>query len=123
MKTILIVEDHELNLKLMQEVLRGQGYQTLSARSGEECMAFLETVVPDLILMDIHMPGISGIETLILLKKKLAFANTPVIAVTASVMPSDKLSTLEAGFDAFIDKPIDIETFLATVEKHLNLSN
>ena len=122
MPTILIAEDHELNLKLMNDVLNAHGYQTLLARSGEECLSILEHSVPDMILMDIHMPGISGTQTLALIRQRPALNNIPVIAVTASVMQSDKLSTLNAGFRAFIDKPIDIQTFLSTIRQHLDVS-
>ena len=119
MATILVVEDNELNMKLVVETLAAQGCQILEARSGEQCLQILEKARPDMILMDIHLPGINGIETLGEIKKNPALAHIPVLAVTASVMNSDRQKTLEAGFDSFIVKPIDLKIFVSTIQKFL----
>ena len=120
MATILVVEDNELNLKLMVDILTIQGHQTLSAGSGELALELLETLTPDLILMDIRMPGISGIEALGLIKLNSRFEKIPVIAVTASVMKHDKQQIFEAGFTDFLQKPIEIPLFIETVRQHLD---
>jgi two-component system cell cycle response regulator DivK len=119
MPTILVVEDNELNMKLVVDTLTAQGCQILEARSGEQCLKILETARPDLILMDIHLPGINGIETLGEIKKIPALVNIPILAVTASVMNSDRQKTLKAGFDSFIDKPIDLKSFISTIQEFL----
>jgi two-component system cell cycle response regulator DivK len=119
MKTILIIEDNELNLKLMVDLLAINGYQTITARSAEEGMSILTTQTPDLILMDIRMPNISGIEAIARIKTNKNLDDVPVIAVTASVMNHDKQQIFAAGFHDFLQKPIDIAMFLETVRKHL----
>ncbi|MEI7532033.1 MAG: response regulator [Betaproteobacteria bacterium] len=119
MKSILIVEDNELNLKLLYDLLIAKGYSVNIARSGEECLQRLENFHPDLILMDIHLPGISGIDTLKEIRKNPQFDKTVVLAVTASVMSSDKVSILESGFAEFISKPINISSFLEVVSNFL----
>jgi two-component system cell cycle response regulator DivK len=119
MNTILVIEDNELNLKLMVDILTINGYQTLAARSGEEGMSLLATQTPDLILMDIRMPSISGIEALGRIKANTNLNSIPVIAVTASVMNHDKQLIFAAGFNDFLQKPIEIPVFLETIRKHL----
>ena len=119
MKTILIVEDNEKNMKLVRDILQVKGYRTLEATTGEDGVRLAHEHAPHLILMDIQLPGINGIEALTLLRKEPATAKIPVIAVTASVMQQDRKVIMEAGFDAYIGKPINLKEFLATVQKAL----
>ena len=119
MKTILIVEDNEKNMKLVRDILQVKGYRTLEATTGEDGVRLAHEHAPHLILMDIQLPGINGIEALALLRKEPATAKIPVIAVTASVMQQDRKVIMEAGFDAYIGKPINLKEFLATVQKAL----
>jgi two-component system, cell cycle response regulator DivK len=119
MSLILIVEDNEKNLKLVRDVLQVKGYETIEAVTGEEGVALARERNPDLILMDIQLPGINGIDALKTLRADPATARIPAIAVTASVMQQDRKLITEAGFDAYLGKPIDLREFLATVKKIL----
>ena len=115
MNLILIVEDNEKNLKLVRDVLQVKGYATIEAGSAEDGIKLAGERKPDLILMDIHLPGMNGIEALKVLRADTATAAIPVIAVTASVMPQDRNQITEAGFNAYVGKPINIKEFLDTV--------
>ena len=117
MSTVLIVEDHEKNMKLARDVLRAKGYRTLEAVTGEEGVQLALDNVPDLVLMDIQLPGISGIEALQRIREDARTARIPVVALTASVTPTDRSAINAAGFDAFVSKPIDLKEFLATVKR------
>jgi two-component system cell cycle response regulator DivK len=117
MSTVLIVEDHEKNMKLARDVLRAKGYRTLEAVTGEEGVQLALDNVPDLVLMDIQLPGISGIEALKRIREDARTARIPVVALTASVTPTDRSAINAAGFDAFVSKPIDLKEFLATVKR------
>jgi two-component system cell cycle response regulator DivK len=119
MSLVLIVEDNEKNLKLVRDVLQVKGYETIEAVTGEDGLALARTRRPDLILMDIQLPGMNGIEALKALRGDTATAHIPVIAVTASVMQQDRTHITEAGFDAYLSKPLDIREFLATVKRVL----
>jgi len=112
---ILIVEDNAANRKLARDLLRVHGYRTIEAETGEAGIAAAETHAPDLVLMDIHLPGMNGIAALAKLRAAPATRATPVIAFTASVMPQDRSEIMAAGFDAFVAKPIDLETLVGTV--------
>jgi two-component system, cell cycle response regulator DivK len=116
MSVILIVEDNDKNLKLVRDVLQVKGYETLEAGTGEEGIRVAAERVPDLILMDIQLPGINGIEALKILRENPATAAIPVIAVTASVMQQDRNLITEAGFDAYIAKPLNLKEFLESVK-------
>jgi two-component system cell cycle response regulator DivK len=122
MTTILIVEDNEKNMKLVRDLLQVKGYATLEAGTGEDGIALAREHVPDLVLMDIQLPGINGIDALKVLRGEAATAAIPVIAVTASVMQQDRNLITEAGFDGYISKPINVREFLdavrAMLEKH-----
>jgi two-component system cell cycle response regulator DivK len=120
MTTILIIEDNEKNLKLVRDVLQVKGYSTLEARSGEEGIAIARDKQPDLVLMDIHLPGISGIEAIGQLRDDAATSRIPVIAVTASVMQHDLKRITDAGFDGYVAKPINLKGFLDTVQRVLD---
>ena len=119
MSTILIVEDNEKNMKLVRDVLQAKGYETLEAGTGEDGVRLAAERVPDLVLMDIQLPGMNGIDALKALRAEPATAGIPVIALTASVMQQDRQEIMSAGFDGFIEKPINLREFLATVQKTL----
>jgi two-component system, cell cycle response regulator DivK len=120
MSLILIVEDNDKNLKLVRDVLQVKGFSTLEAGTAEDGIQLAREHKPDLILMDIHLPGISGIEALKVLRAEAATAGIPVIAVTASVMQQDRKQITEAGFDAYVGKPINLKEFLDAVRKMLD---
>jgi two-component system cell cycle response regulator DivK len=110
-KLVLIVEDDERNLKLERDVLQFEGYRTLEARTGEDGIALAIDNTPDLILMDIRLPGIDGVEALRRLRTDLRTAPIPVIALTSSAMNDDVERFREAGFDGYLAKPIDLRQF------------
>lgn len=119
MSTILVVEDNEKNMKLLRDVLGFKGHTVLEAVDGETGVAMGKVHVPDLVLMDIQLPGINGVEALKRLRADPATAGIPVIAVTASVMDQDRRQIIEAGFDAFVSKPINLKDFMAAVDAAL----
>jgi two-component system cell cycle response regulator DivK len=112
---VLIVEDNAQNRKLARDLLQVNGYRTIEAETGEDGVALATERVPDLVVMDIHLPGMSGIEALAKLRDEPKTRAIPVLAFTASVMPKDRSVIMAAGFDAFVSKPINLETFLAAV--------
>jgi two-component system cell cycle response regulator DivK len=118
--TILIVEDNELNLKLFSDLLQAKGYATLQARSGPEALELLRTQRPDVILMDIQLPGMSGIEVTQAIRADAQLKDLPVIAVTAFAMRGDEDRIKAGGCDAYISKPISVPSFFATVERFLS---
>jgi two-component system, cell cycle response regulator DivK len=115
MSLILIIEDNEKNLKLVRDVLQVKGYATIEAGTAEDGIELARERKPDLILMDIQLPGMSGIEALKVLRADAATATIPAIAVTASVMQQDRRLITEAGFDGYVGKPINIKEFLEAV--------
>jgi two-component system, cell cycle response regulator DivK len=115
MSLILIVEDNDKNLKLVRDVLQVKGYTTLEAGTAEDGIKLAGEHKPDLILMDIHLPGMNGIEALGVLRADPATATIPVIAVTASVMQQDRKLITDAGFDGYVGKPINLKEFLDAV--------
>ena len=119
MKTILIVEDNEKNMKLVRDILRHHKYETVEAVTGEDGVRLALERKPDLVLMDIQLPDIDGIEALRRIRLERALDPLPVIAVSASVMPDDQQKIVASGFDAFITKPINLKQFLATVQRLL----
>ena len=112
---VLIVEDNPKNLKLVRDILQVTGYQTVEAETGEEGVRLARERQPALILMDIQLPGMSGIEALGRLRADATTRMIPVIAVTASVMAQDRERVMAAGFDGFQGKPISVRELLATV--------
>lgn len=116
---ILIVEDNEKNLKLTRDVLRYHGFRTIEAPDGETGVRLAAEQLPQLILMDIQMPGIDGIEALRRIRAAEATAGITTVALTASVMSGDRERFDAAGFDGFIAKPIDIKTFPDQIRSHL----
>lgn len=119
MSLVLIVEDNERNLKLVRDVLQAKGYATLETGTAEEGLRLARERGPALILMDIHLPGMSGIEALKALRVEAATAAIPVIAITASVMQESLREVLAAGFDDLIEKPINVLGFLDKVRSLL----
>jgi two-component system cell cycle response regulator DivK len=119
MSTVLIVEDNEKNMKLARDILTAKGYTTVEAVTGEEGVKLAKERVPDLILMDIQLPGINGIEAFKQIRAHQPTAKVPVIAVTASVTPTDRSEINAAGFDAFISKPINLKEFVETVKRFI----
>jgi two-component system, cell cycle response regulator DivK len=117
---ILIVEDNPQSLKLVRDILRIKGYQTLETETGEEGVRLARERQPALILMDIQLPGINGIEALQRLRADPVTSATPVIAVTASVMTQDRSRIMAAGFNGFQSKPISVNQLLATVRETLD---
>jgi two-component system cell cycle response regulator DivK len=117
MSTVLIVEDNDKNMKLARDVLQAKGYQTLEAETGEEGVKLAKENVPDLVLMDIQLPGINGIEAFKQLRADPKTARIPIVALTASVTPTDRSQITAAGFDAFVGKPINLKEFLDTVKR------
>jgi len=119
MKTILIVEDNEKNMKLVRDILRHNGHATLEAQTGGDGVRMASEKRPDLVLMDIQLPDIDGIEALRRIREDRALDAVAVIAVSASVMPDDQQKIVTSGFDAFVTKPISLKPFMATVERFL----
>lgn len=118
-KKILIVEDNELNMKLFHDLLDAHGYQTIQTRDGMEALDLARTHRPDLILMDIQLPEVSGLEVTKWLKEDDGLKAIPVIAVTAFAMKGDEEKIREGGCEAYISKPISVSHFLETVRKFL----
>lgn len=118
---ILIVEDNEKNLKLVRDLLQVSGYQTLESITAEDGIEIAMESRPALILMDIQLPGMSGIEALKILRADPITQNIPVIAVTASVMNQDSKDIKAAGFDSYQRKPIELKGFLDEVHRLLNV--
>jgi two-component system cell cycle response regulator DivK len=112
---ILVVEDNEQNQKLARDVLQVKGYRVLIAESAEAGLPLALEKNPDLVLMDIHLPGMNGIQALAKLRADPATKSIPVLAFTASVMPQDRHQITTAGFDGFLSKPINLKEFLETI--------
>ncbi len=119
MSTILIVEDNEKNMKLARDVLQAKGYATLEAVNGEDGVRLALAHKPDMVLMDIQLPDINGVEAFTLIRANAETAHIPVVAFTASVTPMDRNRITDAGFDGFIGKPVNLKEFLETVRKTL----
>jgi len=116
---ILVVEDNDKSRKLVRDLLTFKGYEIVEAETGEEGVRLALERHPSLVLMDIRLPGIDGIEALGRLRAEVATRGIPVMAMTASVMVGDRQRVLDSGFDAFQSKPIKIRDFLAAVEQLL----
>jgi two-component system, cell cycle response regulator DivK len=118
-KTILIVEDNELNMKLFNDLLQAHGYNTLQAKDGRVVVELTRKNRPDLILMDIQLPEISGLEITKMLKADDDLRSIPVVAVTAFAMKGDEQKIRNGGCDGYIAKPISVASFLQTVSRFL----
>lgn len=119
MSRILIVEDNEKNMKLVRDILQHAGHRTLETASGQEGVRLARLHRPDLVLMDIQLPDIDGIEALRQIRADPALDALPVLAVSASVMPEELRMIAAAGFDAYVTKPIALREFQATVRRFL----
>ncbi len=119
-KTILIVEDNDLNMKLFNDLLQAHGYDTVQTMDGRDVLQLARDNSPDLIIMDIQLPEISGLEVTKMLKADDELKGIPVIAVTAFAMKGDEVKIREGGCEGYIAKPISVPTFLETVTKFLN---
>lgn len=118
-KTVLIVEDNELNMKLFNDLLEAHGYRTLQTRNGLDAIEIARSHRPDLILMDIQLPEVSGLEVTKWLKEDDELRAIPVIAVTAFAMKGDEERIRQGGCEAYISKPISVAKFLETVRSYL----
>ncbi|MEJ2118814.1 MAG: response regulator [Alphaproteobacteria bacterium] len=119
-KTVLIVEDNELNMKLFRDLLEAHGYNTLQTRNGIEALSLAKEHHPDLILMDIQLPEVSGLDVTKWLKEDDNLRDIPVIAVTAFAMKGDEERIREGGCEAYISKPITVSMFLETIRQFLS---
>lgn len=119
-KTVLIVEDNALNMEMFNDLLEAQGYNTLQTDDGQTAVTMARQHVPDLILMDIQLPSISGLEATELIKADDNLKHIPVIAVSASIVRGKESMVFQAGCDGYISKPISIPIFLETIAKFIN---
>ncbi len=115
---VLVVEDNERNMKLFRDVLQASGYRTLEASTGERAVELVIERGPDLVLMDIQLPDIDGVEALHRLRADERTASVPVLALTAQAMEGDREDFLAAGFDGYLSKPVNIADFVATVKRY-----
>jgi two-component system cell cycle response regulator DivK len=115
---ILVVEDNERNMKLFRDVLQASGYLVLEATSGSHAHKLAVEHAPNLVLMDIHLPDIDGVEALGRLKADRRTASIPVLALTAQAMRGDRERLLEAGFDDYLAKPVNVRELVAAVGRH-----
>jgi CheY-like chemotaxis protein len=116
---ILIIEDNERNLKLVRDVLQFNGFQTAEARTAEDGLALASANPPDLVLLDLQLPGIDGLEAFRQLRGSSSTAGVPVVAVTALVMKDDRERVLRAGFDGYLEKPISVRELPGQVRAFL----
>ncbi len=114
-KTVLIVEDNELNMKLFNDLLEAHGYRTVQTRDGRKAVPLAREHMPDLILMDIQLPEVSGLQVTQWLKEDASLRDIPVIAVTAFAMKGDEEKIRQGGCEAYLSKPISVAKFLETV--------
>lgn len=120
---ILVIEDDPANMELMVYLLSAFGHQTMTAHDGLTALAMVRRERPDLILCDVHLPGLNGYGVITILKSEPTLASIPVIAVTALAMVGDREKLLTAGFDGYISKPVEPERFVETIEQFLNSSH
>jgi len=119
-KMILIIDDEPKNVKLARDILQAEGFSTMEAANGKEGVGKAKSEKPDLILMDIKMPVMDGFQAIKALKSDNDVKGIQVVALTASAMKGDKEKILEAGFNGYLSKPIDIDEFVGTVNKFLS---
>jgi CheY-like chemotaxis protein len=120
--SILVIDDNPVNLKLASEVLRSAGHDVIRAEDAEEALRLLETSMPQLVLTDISLPGMSGLDLTRKLKTDPRYAHLPVVALTASAMKGDEAKILAAGCDAYIAKPLDTRQLAAQISRILERS-
>lgn len=117
-KRVLIVEDNEKSMKLFRDVLQASGYSTFEATTGEQAVEFALVHEPALVLMDVQLPGIDGVEALEQLRRDERTSSIPVLALTAQAMSGDRDRFLDAGFDGYLSKPVDVTELLQAVREH-----
>ena len=117
---ILVVEDNQKNMKLFRDVLASTGYRTLEATTGAQAVELAAEHAPDLVLMDIQLPDMDGVEALSRLRAGERTASIPVLALTAQAMLGDRERFLAAGFDGYLSKPVDVLDLVGTVKRHLS---
>ena len=122
-KLVLIVEDNDKNLELVQDILEFRGFRTLAASNGRDAVELARIHQPDLVLMDIQLPGLDGVRALRQLRSDASTTAIPVVALTAFAMTEDRGRLLEAGFDGYLAKPIDVRTLPETVLAYCRKSN
>jgi two-component system, cell cycle response regulator DivK len=118
MAAVLIAEDNEKNMKLFRDVLQASGYETLEATTGEQAIELATQHAPDLVLMDIQLAGMDGLTALRRLREDERTASIPVVALTAQAMTGDRERCLEAGFDGYMSKPVNVVEFIGMVKRH-----
>ena len=118
---ILVVEDNPKNLKLVRDVLQYSGYEVVEATTGEDGVRLAREVHPDLVLMDLQLPGIDGAEALRRIRAEVSTRSMPVVAVTAFVMADDRSSAFASGFDGYVEKPISVRALPQQVHDFLTL--
>ncbi|QYO78590.1 response regulator [Devosia salina] len=118
-KSVMIVEDNELNMKLFNDLLESRGYTVIQTRSGMEALDLARAHMPDLILMDIQLPEVSGLVVTKWLKDDEQLAHIPVVAVTAFAMKGDEERILQGGCEGYISKPISVSHFLETIAQYI----
>ena len=118
-KTVLIVEDNELNMKLFRDLLEAHGYQTSGTSNGQEALDLVRKMRPDLVLMDIQLPQVSGLEVTRWIKDDPELRAIPVVAVTAFAMKGDEERIREGGCEAYLSKPISVGKFIETVRRFI----
>jgi two-component system cell cycle response regulator DivK len=115
---VLVVEDNDKSMKLFRDVLQASGYSTCEATTGEQAVELALVHEPALVLMDVQLPGIDGVEALEQLRQDGRTSSIPVLAVTAQAMSGDRERFLDAGFDGYISKPVDVAELLQAVREH-----
>jgi two-component system, cell cycle response regulator DivK len=115
---VLVVEDNDKNMKLFRDVLQASGYSTFEATTGEDAVELAQWHEPALVLMDVQLPGIDGLEALRRLRQDERTASIPILAVTAQAMSGDRERFLAAGFDGYLSKPIDVAELIQVVQEH-----
>lgn len=115
---VLVVEDNEKNMKLVRDVLEAAGYRTLEATRAEDAIDLALSRAPALVLMDVQLPGIDGVEALARLRRDERTAAIPVLALTAQAMQGDRERFLDAGFDGYLSKPVDVAELITAVREH-----
>jgi CheY-like chemotaxis protein len=119
---ILLAEDNESSLHLFTNYLKSANFRVVVARNGEEALDALEEITPDMILMDIQMPGMDGLEAIGLIREMPRLAKTPILALTALAMPQDEKRCLDAGANGYMTKPVSLKNLLTTIKNHLEES-
>ncbi len=118
MKKVLVVEDNTLNMELVLEILDAMGFNARGAEDGDKAVIMAEKELYDLIIMDIELPGMNGVEVKDMIKTKPSYKNVPVIALTSYAMKGDRERFIGSGFDDYVPKPIDVPEFMKRMEKY-----